>query len=175
MKSLVILGALLWTINVSAKVVYKTVKPDGTVVYSDVQTPGATAVKLSAVNTAQMPSLTANTQLTPKAQKPKLNQVANIKASVTILAPQPEQTLRDNNGRVEVLSQVSPKVKGQYQLLLNNRVLMTQASGNFMLSSIDRGAHTLQVNFLDTSGKILASSSPQIFYLHKASALFRAN
>jgi hypothetical protein len=40
---------------------------------------------------------------------------------------------------------------------------------------VDRGAHTIKVNFLDNSGKILASSKQQTFYLQKASALINAN
>ena len=61
------------------------------------------------------------------------------------------------------------------KLVFDNEVVKTQSKNQFQLENVNRGAHTIQVNFLDNSGKTLALSKQQTFYLHKASALINAN
>ena len=95
--------------------------------------------------------------------------------SVFIRSPEAEQTLRDNSGAVTIHAEVLPKKTGKFQLIMNNQVVKTQSNSQFQLESVNRGAHTIQVNFLDNSGKILALSKPQTFYLQKASALINVN
>lgn len=155
----------------SAQVVYKTVKADGSVVYSDVRSDGAVPVKLSSMNTVVVPALnnaaihTTNQINSVKRRRPE------IKYSVFIRSPVAEQTLRDNSGVVIITSEVLPKKTGNFQLVIDNHVVKTQSNSKFKLENINRGAHIIQVNFLDNSGKILASSKQQTFYLQKASAL----
>ena len=159
----------------SAQVVYKTVKADGSVVYSDVSSDGAVAVKLSSMNTVVIPALnnassqTVNRNNSVNKLKPK------IKYSVTIRSPVNEQTLRDNSGAVTINVDISPKISGKFQLVFDNQIVKTQPKNKFTLKNVNRGAHTIQVNFFDNSGKTLASSKLQTFYLHKASALIKAN
>ena len=43
------------------------------------------------------------------------------------------------------------------------------------LENVERGEHHIEVRLVGQSGKILASSGQQTFYLHKASALINAN
>jgi hypothetical protein len=162
---------LFLCLSVSAQVVYKTVKADGSVVYSDVRSDGAVPVKLSSMNTVAVPALnnaaiqTTNQINSVKRRRPE------IQYSVFIRSPVAEQTLRDNSGVVVIISEVLPKKTGEFQLVIDNQVVKTQSNSKFQLENINRGAHTIQVNFLDNSGKILASSKQQTFYLQKASAL----
>jgi hypothetical protein len=93
---------------------------------------------------------------------------------VSILSPAAEQTLRDNSGAVTISASVLPKKAGKFQLIFDGQVLKTQSKNQFQLETVNRGAHTIKVNFLDNSGKILASSKQQTFYLQKASALINA-
>ncbi len=95
--------------------------------------------------------------------------------TVFIRSPEAEQTLRDNAGGVKISVSVLPKKSGKFQLILDGQIFKTQSKSQFQLESVDRGAHTIKVNFLDNSGKILASSKQQTFYLQKASALINAN
>jgi hypothetical protein len=44
-----------------------------------------------------------------------------------------------------------------------------QASNIFTLTGINRGEHSLVVNAVTQSGKVLASSSPRKIFLHQAS------
>jgi hypothetical protein len=94
---------------------------------------------------------------------------------VFIRSPTAEQTLRENSGAVSISADVLPKKSGKFQLIFDNQVVNTQSNGQFQLENVNRGAHTIQVNFLDNSGKILALSKSQTFYLQKASALINVN
>ncbi len=174
MRVFCILCLLLLCISVSAQVVYKTVKADGSVVYSDVHSEGAVPVNLSSMNTVVVPSLNSASKQAVN-NKPVPKPKAKIQYVVSIRSPLAEQTLRDNSGAVTINVEVVPKKSGKFELILDNQVVKTQSENQFQLESVNRGAHIIQVNFLDNSGKILASSKPQTFYLQKASALINAN
>jgi hypothetical protein len=83
--------------------------------------------------------------------------------------------LRDNSGTVTINAEVEPQKSGIFQLVVDNQIVKIQSKSKFQLENVNRGAHTIQIDFLDNSGKILASSKQQTFYLQKASALIHAN
>lgn len=170
-----ILCLLLMCIGVSAQVVYKTVKADGSVVYSDVHSEAAVPVNLSSMNTVVMPALNNASSKIVSNKQPAIKSKPQVQYVVSILSPLAEQTLRDNSGTVTINVEVLPKKSGKFQLVLDNQIVKTQSNSQFQLEYVDRGAHIIQVNFLDNSGKILALSKPQTFYLQKASALINAN
>jgi TolA-binding protein len=170
-----ILCLLILCISVSAQVVYKTVKADGSVVYSDILSDGAVPVNLSSMNTVVVPALNnAASQTTNQINSVK-KRSPEVQYSVFIRSPTAEQTLRDNSGAVSINAEVLPKKSGKFQLIIDNQIVKTQSNSKFQLENINRGAHTIQIKFLDNSGKILASSMPQAFYLQKASALINVN
>jgi hypothetical protein len=165
--------------GVLAKVVYKTIKSDGSVVYSDIRSEGAVAVKLSSMNTVVMPALNnASSQIASQIARqnsPVKRAKPQQQYLVSIRSPAAEQTLRDNSGAVTISADVLPKSSGTFQLVIDNQIVKTQSNSQFELENVNRGAHIMVVNFLDHSGKILASSKPQTFYLHKAYSLINAN
>lgn len=175
MKFVAILCLLLLCISVSAQVVYKTVKADGSAVYSDVRSEGAVPVSLSSMNTVVVPALNNAANNTSSRSNPIKKPTPDVQYVVSIRSPEAEQTLRDNSGAVTISADILPKKPGKFQLLLNNQLVKTQSNGLFQLENVNRGAHTIQVGFLDNSGKILALSKLQTFYLQKASALINAN
>lgn len=175
MKLALSICCLIFCMSSIAQVVYKTVKADGTVVYSGVNSEGATPVNLSAMNSVVVPALNQHSSKKAQPTTRKKASKAETQYIVSILSPVAEQTLRDNSGAVTINAQVQPKSAGKYQLKLNDQVVATQSNGQFALENIDRGAHSIEVHFLDNSGKILARSKTQTFYLHKASALINAN
>ena len=165
---------LLLCISVSAKVLYKTVKADGSVVYSDVKNPGSVPVNLSSINTVVIPALN-NASSQTATQNIRIKKVRpEVQYTVFIRSPEAEQTLRDNAGGVKISVNVLPKKSGKFQLIFDGQMFKTQSKSQCQLENVDRGAHTIKVNFLDNSGKILASSKQQTFYLQKASALINA-
>jgi hypothetical protein len=175
MKFAVIICLLLLCISVSAQVVYKTVKADGSVVYSDVSSKGAMSVNLSSINTVVVPALNNATSQTNNPIKSVKKIKPEVQYIVSIRSPAAEQTVRDNSGSVTILAEVSPKKSGKFQLVIDNQIVKTHSKSQFLLESVNRGAHSIQVNFLDNSGKTLASSKSQTFYLQKASALINVN
>jgi hypothetical protein len=170
-----ILCLLLLCLSVSAQVVYKTVKADGSVVYSDVSSEGAVPINLSSLNTVVVPALNNAASQTTNQMNSIKKRRPEVRYSVFIRSPAAEQTLRDNSGAVTINAEVLPKKSGKFQLVIDNQVVKTQSKSKFQLENINRGAHTIQVKFLDNSGKILASSKRQTFYLQKASALINVN
>jgi len=170
-----ILCLLVLCMSVSAQVVYKTLKADGSVVYSDVHSEGAEPVNLSSMNTVVVPALNNASSQTASRNKPVQKSKPEIQYVVSIRSPMPEQTLRDNSGMVTISADVLPKKSGKFQLVFDKQVVKTQSNPQFQLEGVNRGAHTIQVDFLDNSGKILASSKQQTFYLQKVSALINVN
>ncbi|PKG96878.1 DUF4124 domain-containing protein [Paraglaciecola sp. MB-3u-78] len=170
-----ILCLLLLCMNVSAQVVYKTVKVDGSVVYSDVPSDGAEPINLSSINTVVVPALNNAASQTTRRLNPIKKLIPEVQYLVFIRSPAAEQTLRDNSGAVTINAEVVPKKAGKFQLVFDNQIVKTQSKSEFLLENVNRGAHTIQIDFLDNSGKILASSKQQTFYLQKASALINAN
>ena len=154
---------LLLCNRVSAQVVYKTVKADGSVVYSDVNSQGAVPIKLLSINTVVVPVLNKTSSQTFSKTTNQNNHIKKVKFEVqylvSILSPEAEQTLRDNAGAVTVSASVLPKKVGKFQLIFDGQIFKTQTKNQFQLRNVNRGAHTIKVNFLDNSGKILASSS----------------
>jgi hypothetical protein len=169
------LSLLILCIRVSAQVVYKTVKADGSVVYSDVLSDDAVPVNLSSMNTIVVPALNNAANQKTNRNNPAKNPKPEVQYIVSIRSPAAEQTLRDNSGFVTISADISPKKSGKFQLVVDNQIVKTQSKSQFQLENVNRGAHTIQVNFLDNSGKILASSREQTFYLQKVSALIIVN
>ncbi|WP_340677353.1 DUF4124 domain-containing protein [Paraglaciecola sp.] len=156
----------------TAHTVYKTIKSDGSVVYSDVPSPGSTPVTLGQINGAVIPALVspgllANAKSVIKQTPPDYK--------IVFLSPAPGETIRNNAGEVMVRFEISPDYLGKFELLLDNQVVNTKGRMQFKFENILRGEHHLEVKLRDNSGKILASSGQQTFYLHKASALIHAN
>ena len=155
-----------------AGTIYKTLKSDGTVIYSDVPQKGSVEVTLGQVNGATVPAL---------ADPDGLNQgeiavkASNTKYQIRFLSPAQGETIRNNAGDVQVSFVISPDYPGKFELLLDNQVVNTKGKMQFTLENVLRGEHKLEVNLRDKSGKIFASSGQQTFYLHKASALIHAN
>jgi len=166
-KSVVLLAlAALVASSVGAQVIYKVVQEDGTVLYTDQPIPGAKPLDLSEVNSAVMPRLA-----TPPAQPVDAEQPDGETYKIEVVAPAPETTIRDNQGRVSITARLSPRANGQFHLWLNNQKIGSQSSGAFMVEGLNRGAHTFFITATDNTGKTLASSDPQTFYMHQASAL----
>jgi hypothetical protein len=177
MKALSIVLLLLVSMVAGSVVVYKKVNEDGSVTYSDVPSDGAKQLVLTQHNTAVMPSSqtspASNKQL--KLPAPTKRSIIVKSYSIRILSPTPGQTIRSNNGVLDIETKLAPEVAGRYELLLNDTLHTSQGSPKFHLENISRGEHRFQVRFVDNSGKILALTPMQTVFLHRASALINAN
>lgn len=173
MKSIII-GVLLctWSLLVLANdKVYKITTADGRVIYTDKPSGQAIPVPLPAGSIVTTKGVTHTPVLvSPTANKPR----NDINVKLLVVSPKPEQTIRDNSGQVSIHATIEPQVQGEFILHLNEQ-LVSQNSGVFELNQLDRGTYTFYIEFALKSGKILASTPKQTFYLHQASALNRPN
>jgi hypothetical protein len=172
MKALSIIFVLL-SMSLNASVVYKTVNLDGSITFSDVPSEGAEKLDVSTSNSVVMPALVSPQAKTSRTAK-SLKQT-QMQYQLNVISPSPEQTIRSNIGKMKVVASITPNVPGNYQLLLNGVLHKSQTSGTFQLKDMQRGEYTAQVRFVGNSGKVLALTDMQTFYLHKASALIKAN
>lgn len=158
---------LLSSASAAADTVYKIVKEDGTIVFTDTPQNGAVAVDLEQVNTAVIPTLTPDMP----AQVIKRRERALPEVNLTLLQPSNEQTIRNSTGSFNVVAALEPSVPGTFQLYLNNELIAESDKPSFSLTDINRGEHTIEVKFKHRTGKILASSNPTVIYLHRPSRL----
>ncbi|WP_220719413.1 DUF4124 domain-containing protein [Agarivorans litoreus] len=150
----------------AADKIYQWVDENGVTHFSDRPQVGATELKVDVAPPAtDGPIVTPRTPIKKK-QKP-------IQYQVNITSPSHEQTIRDNEGKISISASSTPLPLNSmgYKLVLDG-VPQGQITkmGSFQLTNIDRGAHTIQVQLVDDSGKEIASSKPITVFLHRANA-----
>ncbi len=163
--AIILLGLIGFTAQAT---VYKWVDENGKVHYSDEPRDGAKVLQLkeNTQNHVKLPPpvVISNPQDESQAKAEPVNY------QVSIQSPDNDATIRDNQGKITVISQVTPKlIKSHYLVLFmdNRRISEPQTNGLFQLENIDRGAHHFVVKAIDQNGKVLASSQPRQVYLHR--------
>ncbi len=165
MRYLLAISMLVLACPLAAQV-YKWVDGDGNIIYSDTPHPGAEEIPATEVQTIKMPPL-------PKAEKkPPAKPKALPYQTLSITRPADGETVRDNTGQVEVSVSLKPPLQVRYghrlQLQLDGRPYAEAGTTTgFQLQNLDRGAHSLLVQVLDKEGRVFASSTSVVFYLHR--------
>ena len=97
--------------------------------------------------------------------------------AVTIVTPEPDATVHDNNGNLTVTVEVAPGLNAeageQLTLLLDGQAVASGLRQHFELEGIDRGTHTLQAEVNAADGTVRATSPQVTFHMWRASRLFR--
>lgn len=172
MRSLLILVALALCVSAFAQDrVYKRVNPDGSVDYSDKPIEDAELMTVPKGSTFTMPSApplsssrssTSNTEADPAA----------IYESIEITAPENDEAIRSNEGRVTAIAKSVPMArKGHsYRWSLDGRVLEQKVSSPILqMTNTDRGTHNLEVAIVDSNGNTLITSDKIVFHLQRVS------
>lgn len=138
----------------------------GVLVFSDSPRAGAEEVATEPGNVIQSStSLDTNVlDITPK--------LVVEKFEITINTPKNNATIRDNTGSVYISGGIKPRFKDglEIQLMLDGQPYESpQPHSMFSLRNIDRGEHNIKMLLIDETGKIIASSEPVTFYMHRAS------
>jgi hypothetical protein len=155
------------TLATSAKV-YVWRDKNGQLVYSDTPKPGAEELKVRDPNIAVSSIDTSVLDITPQ-------QIPD-NYSIEITQPINNATIRDNTGSVAVTGRVLPVFKRglKVQLKLDNALQgEPQKFARFIMRNVDRGEHTVVLELVDDKGKVIASSTPVTFYLHRVSIIKR--
>lgn len=154
---------------VTAAAIYKFYDEAGNVVYSD--QPGSNAEKLEDRNiqTIKADKLPTNTKSDKSTEPFRYD-------SISITRPQESETVRDNNGLVNVDVEIKPALNNKlgHQLLLNldgKPVAEGGTATSFSLNGVPRGEHSLTAIIQDKSGKTVSSSATVIFHMKRHSIL----
>lgn len=92
---------------------------------------------------------------------------------VSIVSPQPGETVHDNRGRVVVRVSVEPPPSSGQQLRLMVDDQERAMSGlQVEFDGLHRGEHRLQAELVDRDGRVVAASAPVSFFMWQASRLF---
>ena len=168
MRALPLIGLLLVSLFAQAAV-YKWVDKDGKVHYSDEPQTNSQVVELKENTQNQIKINTPPDLTTPKAAEEE-----GPRYQLTIISPDEEATVRDNNGDFEVVVSSEPELASRhyFELLLDGTVYgKAQSTPIFLLKGVDRGEHTLVVQAVAQNGKVLASSPTRTLFLHRISQI----
>ncbi len=170
MKVPFIILALILAVPASAAV-YKSVLPDGRVIYSD-QPPSENATP------AQLPAI----QLIPAAPipppaEPEEASEATKKTlayrSIEIVSPAQDSTLRDNAGTVTIKVALDPplirKAGHQIAVYLDGVLVAEDSTDTITLDNVDRGTHTVNASVNSKQGQALLTSPTVTFHLQRIS------
>ena len=144
--------------------IYKWTDANGVVHFSDKAHPDAEKIKLP--ETQSFPSPTSETPSLPAEPAPQEEQ----SYTVTIVQPESDATIRNNQGYLPVIVQVEPELKSEdkLQMIFDSAPLGTpQVSTVFALREIKRGTHTLAVQVVNAAGDVLTTSPPITIYMHR--------
>ncbi len=165
-----LLTLLMFSPFASAEV-FKTVNPDGSVTYSDVQSEGSKSIT--------PPGLTPTPAVKlPEKKKPKPEDEDSpvpYKA-FNIASPSTNQTIRNNNGNVKVSIDIKPGLQTKFNhsisIFLNGREIASKLkSPTYTLKDVVRGRHSVSARLLDKNGSILKRSNLVFVNMRRFSTL----
>ncbi len=150
--------------------VYKSIGPDGSVVFTDQPTEGAEKVHIPPVPTYTAPKLPAFRASSGIPTEPATGQYEVF----SISSPAPEATIRDNTGSVSMQLRISPPLQSsnghriQYQLDGVDQGEPTSATG-MSYSNLDRGSHTLSAKLIGAGGEVIRTTPALTIFMHRPS------
>ncbi len=165
--SMLIIIGLVFSTSVYAGKIYKTINQDGTITYSDQPTPGAVEVDFASNTTTVLQNPIAKTK-----QLKTIKQKTPVEHTLIVNSPAIDETIRNATGNVNISAVVTPNAPGHFELSLHEKKRRS-STGTFLVKDLPRGEYSYQINFIGTSGKVIASSPVRRFFMHKPSVLIK--
>ncbi|KJG28521.1 DUF4124 domain-containing protein [Photobacterium angustum] len=165
--------AIMWVTSIPthASTIYSWTDENGVVHFTDQpQTPDATAYPLSVTEVSGNIEQTADTIDTQTTDLTVVEEPAKTITTVSLVSPMHEQTIRNNEGIINIHAVTNSKLNNQTQAqLVVDGVVKgePQTELTWTLDNIDRGSHQLQIQLVK-GGKVIASSDSITVYLHRA-------
>ena len=154
--------------------VFKIVKPDGTVVYSDRPSDGSKKMDDLPMNTVIHNTKPATVEPQEDTEKPPVNETKTFPgySALSILKPVDDAVVRNNAGNVTVLLELTPVLQEElghtFNLFYDGKLLLTeQAQPQLNLQGLDRGTHQVYVEVVDEKGVQLLRSKTSTFHLKR--------
>jgi hypothetical protein len=154
---------------------YRWVDENGVVHYSDRPHPGAEQVQLPESEPRRRPTPRA----APAARSAAVSNTKESAAqpntpvsyeSLEVASPAAEETLWNIEGVLNVTLDLQPALQQGHQVRVyfDGRPQMVEGT-SFQLNEVFRGAHNIQAEVLDQSGKLMIRSLPNRFYVQQNS------
>lgn len=158
------------TSSATSTEVYIWVDDSGVQNFSDTPHPDADKRSIPSIKSDASSTVSVNT---PSALQPKSKNNAERVAPpiINTLSPRDGETIRSNNGDIEINITLSRALSDteQLQLLMDGQPIGAPSTKTvWQLNNLDRGTHRYSIQIVG-SGKIIASSSVVTVYLHRAS------
>ena len=152
---------------------YRWVDEDGVVHYSDRPHEGAEEIILPQ---STRPTRTVAALPRPRAVVDEAAESAGEPEApfnyevVEVVAPAPEETLWNIEGVLNVSLRIQPGLRTGDRVRLYLDGQMRPAAGtNFQIQEVYRGVHNIQVEIVDSTGRLMGRSLPNRFYVQQTS------
>lgn len=138
--------------SLQAGEVYKNVDESGKVEFTDQPDPGAETVKIDEPNTVKatpVPPVRPGSQAAPTPP-----------FGIEITAPTDQQVFQNRLATITVTTAVTPELKpGMSERLLVDGAVHSTGRGTFSIDGLTIGEHTLQVELVARTGKVITRSA----------------
>ena len=170
MKQIIFAVALALGVSPAGAKIYKSVLPDGSVVYSD--TPpeqGAKPMELPGIQTYSPPPLSAPTAAPAKEAEKGFQGYESFEVS----APADDATVRDNGGTVRISLMLAPGLRSGHkvEIFMDGKSIGSGAGTSASVTNVDRGTHSIHAVVRDAEGKELVRTPDSVFHLKQTSRL----
>jgi len=151
--------------------VYKRTDAEGNVEYTDIpRTTEEKPVPLPPATTYTPTPVDSGTQANGPAAQAAVNY-----ESVTITQPAEDETVREDAGNLAVLVATTPPLQPghRFVVLIDGKKMAEGQSSSLQVENVDRGAHSVQVQVVDASDKVIAGSRSVTFHMQRTSTLLQ--
>ncbi len=156
----------------TAEEIYKWVDEDGVIHYSDQPAPGAEVIQLPdrpAPRQSRPAPRPASAAPSLEAQRAAASRPFSYE-SLAFSSPNPEQTLWNIGGTLNVAISLNPGLRQGHRVRLYFDGEPREISGTqVQLTEVYRGTHNLQAEVLDANGNLMIRSEPIRFYVQQTS------
>lgn len=173
MARLIFIFCLIFASSAQATI-YRWINAQGNVVFSDAPPPSGKAEKLhlgNSLDTIHTPSVPTVPATSPTAEHAR---TTTSYQSLVITSPSNNQSIRANNGDINVSLSLSPALKSgdQIRLFMDGAQVYSGTNTQITLHNIDRGTHTLYAVVESQNGSVAIRSAGISFSLQRYSILF---
>lgn len=154
--------------------IYRWQEANGTVNFSDKSHQDAEKVKVDETQTYTVPKVInqprekATESITKRSSKQRLQKHYQL---LTIISPKRRETIWNNQGKLEVVVLVEPRLQpdDKFQLYLDGRLVNKGQEANFFeLNNVYRGTHKVYAVVVNGQNKEIVRSASVTFYVHQA-------
>ncbi|MDH3338238.1 MAG: DUF4124 domain-containing protein [Gammaproteobacteria bacterium] len=153
---------------------YRWVDEDGVTHYSDRPQEGAEEVQLSEYSRKTGARLYTQSTPTRQDDDQQADGLPFRYESISVASPASEETLWNIEGVLNVSVALSPGLQSGHQVRVYFDGQARIVSGtSFQIEEVWRGAHNLQAEVIDATGKLMIRSQPIRFYVQQSSIVTR--